>query len=396
MKRVYLKLLIISMVLTIFSDTACHAQCPWGFVSSGVAYDTTVTTGSGNYATQFKFPKFNPEDGMVVCVKLCVTITGIVSMILENNVTSPAIYNISYNRRDTISGPALTSPLTNGVTIGYGPYNLDATDGVAFSGPDFISIGPDTVLQSVSICRTITDTVDLSQFYGLDSVTYNYSISAGASVTGSGDYLFSVGTTGIVNYKLEYCYCPAWILPINVHLFDLNKKAADKVELRWTGSDDASTNYHYEIEVSSDGHNFSGVGSVQKNSTTDNDLYKYLYAVGAGNRGVYFFRIKQIWSNGYTRYSEVKSMALEKSTLPGYTIYPNPSSGIVGIKFDNILSGKILVLISNAQGQTVTRREIEVSGPSYRQIATLQRGVYWLKMTDVTSHLSCVNQLFIK
>jgi hypothetical protein len=394
MKHVYLKLIIISAVLIIFSSTVCYAQCPWGFVASGVAYDTTVTTGSGNYSTQFKFPKFDPQNGMVVCVKLCVTITGRVSMYLENNVTAPTTYNISYYRNDTLSGPALSSPLTSYVFAGYGPYDLAASDGVPFSGPDFMSIGPDTILQAVSMCRTITDTADLSQFYGLDSVTYNYSINANAIVTGSGDYLFSVATTGIVNYRLEYCYCPAWILPVNVHQFDLNKKANDKVELRWTGSDDGSTNYHYEIEVSNDGHNFSSVGSVQKNSTTDN--YDYLYAVGAGNRGVYFFRIKQIWTNGYTRFSEVKSMALEKSTLPGYTIYPNPSSGIVGIKFDNILSGKILVLISNAQGQTVTRKEIEVSGPSYRQIATLPRGVYWLKMTDVTSHLSCVNQLFIK
>jgi hypothetical protein len=394
MKHVYLKLLIISMGLTIFSGTVGYAQCPWGFVPSGVAYDTTVTTGSGNYSTQFKFPKFNPQDGMVVCVKLCVTITGKVSMWLENNVAAPTTYNISYYRNDTISGPALSSPLTNYVFAGYGPYNLGATDGVPFSGPDFVAVGPDSVLKAVSICRTITDTADLSQFYGLDSVTYNYSINANAIVTGSGDYLFSVATTGIVNYRLEYCYCPAWILPINVHQFDLNKKAEDKVELKWKGADDGTTNYHYEIETSRDGHHFATVGSVEKNSTTDN--YQYLYAAGAGDRGVYFFRIKQVWTNGYTRFSEVKSMALEKSTLPGYTIYPNPSSGIVGIKFDNILSGKILVLISNAQGQTVTRKEIEVSGPSYRQIATLQRGVYWLKITDVTSHLSCVNQLFIK
>src|ERR1700730_11564976 len=98
MKHVYLKLSIISAVFTIFSGTVGYAQCPWGFASSSVAYDTTVTTGSGNYSTQFKFPKFNPQKGMVVCVKLCVTITGIVNMKLENNVTSPATYNIDYIR----------------------------------------------------------------------------------------------------------------------------------------------------------------------------------------------------------------------------------------------------------------------------------------------------------
>ena len=91
-----------------------------------------------------------------------------------------------------MSGPALSSPLTSYVFAGYGPYDLAATDGVPLSGPDYVSIGPDTVLKAVSVCRTITDTADLSQFYGLDSVTYNYSINANAIVTGSGDYLFQL------------------------------------------------------------------------------------------------------------------------------------------------------------------------------------------------------------
>ena len=94
------------------------------------------------------------------------------------------------------------------------------------------------------------------------------------------------------------------------------------------GSDDGSTNYHYEVLVSNDGHNFSSVGSVQKNSTTDN--YEYLYAVGAGNRGVYFFRIKQIWTNGYTRFSEVKSLAQRKICIyPDTQFIPIAPSGIV-------------------------------------------------------------------
>jgi len=37
-----------------------------------------------------------------------------------------------------------------------------------------------------------------------------------------------------------------------------------------------------------------------------------------------------------------------------------------------------------------------VTGSSYQQVATLQSGIYWLRLTDVTSQLSSVNQLFIK
>ena len=149
MNKLYTKVLSVSFLFLMVASYSTYAQCPHGYVPSGIAFDTTVSTGSGSYATQFSFPKIDPQNGMVVCVRLCLTITGRVSMFLENNVTSPAIYDINYKRKDTLSGPGLNSPLTNQVNVDYGPYNLDATDGNPLSGPDFQSIGPDTVLRSV-------------------------------------------------------------------------------------------------------------------------------------------------------------------------------------------------------------------------------------------------------
>ena len=382
------------LFMCLISSTS-YAQCPHGYVPSGVAFDTTVSTGSGNYATQFSFPKIDPQDGMVICVKLCLTITGRVSMFLENNVTSPAIYNINYKRKDTLRGVGLSSPLTNQVTVNYGPYNLDATDGNPLSGPDFQSVGPDTVLRSVSICHTIIDSVDLSQFYGSDSVTYDYNINAGATVTGSGDYLFSVGTQGTVNYKLEYCICPVVVLPLNVHDFFAKKVSADKAELKWTGIEDIENVYRYDIEYSTDGHHFSSIGSVQKNEAIDN-IYKYMYSSGDNAAGMRFFRIKQVYSNGYSRYSNIRAVALESSAIPKFSIYPNPSNGIVGIKFDNIPDGQFDIQIYNTQGKTVMKKEVATVGLSYVQMAPLKRGVYWMKMTDTKSRMSCVNQLIIK
>lgn len=371
-----------------------YAQCSGSVIPGDVAYDTTVSTGSGNYNTLFSFPKFDPANGMVTCVKLCLTITGRVSMLLENNVTAAAIYNILYNRKDTLTGQGLSSPLTNDISVSYGPYNLAASDGVSFSGPDFISIGPDTVLRSVSICRTLTDSIDLVPFYGHDSVNYNYSINAGASVTGSGDYLFSVSTQGSVNYKLQYCYCPNAVLPLNIHNFMVTKKGTDRAALQWIAQDDHGSNYHYEVEVSRDGYHFSSISTLSVNPASSD--YNYLYAIGENAGGRYFFRIKQVYSNGYTRFSEIKYTDLDRSETPQFTLYPNPSSGIVGIKFDNIQTGQLMVQIFNTQGQKIIEKGIAATGSSYQQISVLQQGTYWLKVTDIVSRLSCVKQLFIK
>lgn len=385
--------LLFAVIFQCYSNKS-YSQCSGSGTPGAVAYDTTVTTGSGNYNTVFSFPKFDPTNGMVTCVKLCLTITGRVSMLLENNVTASAIYNILYNRKDTLSGQGLSSPLTNDISVSYGPYNLAASDGVSFSGPDFISIGPDTVLRSVSVCRTLTDSIDLVPFYGHDSVNYNYSINAGASVTGSGDYLFSVSTQGSVNYNLQYCYCPNAVLPLNIHNFTVTKKGDDRADLQWIGQDDHGSNYHYEVEVSRDGYHFSSISSLSVNPRSSD--YNYLYAMGENTGGRYFFRVKQVYSNGYTRFSEIKYADLERSASPQFTLYPNPSGGIVGIKFDNIQTGQLMVQIFNTQGQKTLEKRIEASGSSYRQITVLQQGSYWLKVTDIISRLSCVKQLIIK
>jgi hypothetical protein len=69
---------------------------------------------------------------------------------------------------------------------------------------------------------------------------------------------------------------------------------------------------------------------------------------------------------------------------------------VVGIKFDNNESGKHKLEIFNAQGQTVVRKDIVLSANSYQQIANLQSGMYWVKLTDLSSQLSAVSQLYIK
>jgi hypothetical protein len=116
-----------------------------------------------------------------------------------------------------------------------------------------------------------------------------------------------------------------------------------------------------------------------------------------GESGMYYFRIKQIYSNGYVRYSNIKQVALENSASTKFSVYPNPSSGIVGIKFDNTLSGEFNALIYNTQGQMTVNKDIVVTqGSSYRELARLVPGVYWLRLTDKKSLESSVNQFLIK
>jgi len=400
MKPVYFRISSVTTLILflIFTYHLSCAQCSGGSPGGQTAYDTTIAFGSGIVATEVKFPKFDPTTGMVTCVRLCVTIKGIIDTVaLENFTNAPQTGSYTYTRKDTIRGPGIPTFLTSAPTnLSFGPFPLSATNGVFGSGPDFYSNGPDTVLTKV-LCSNISDSATIAQFYGVnDSVTYNYSIDADAiGIVTGGSSLAFVLSSALVNFHFEYCTCPPIALPLNIHQFSVTKLTADKAELKWTGFDDPYVDYYYEAQVSRDGHNFITIGSLPKN-TSNSDPYRVIYRAVNGESGIYYFRIKQTYPSGYSRYSNIRQAELKNSDFPIFTIYPNPSNGIVGIKFDNIYTGHLNIQIYNSQGQTLVKKDISAIGLSYAQVAMLRTGVYWMKLTDLKSQATCVNQLLIK
>lgn len=399
MKHMYLRLFSATIFLSfiIACQTNTYAQCPDGQPAGATAFDTTIRFGSGIVVTDVKFPKFDPQNGMVTCVRLCVTIKGIIDTIaMENYTNAPQTGSYTYIRKDTITGPGIATQLTSSANISSPSFPLAANDGVFFSGPDFYSQGPDTVLTRV-LCSNISDSATISQFYGVnDSVKYNYRVDAilNDQVTGGSAFKF-VLSSALVNFHFEYCTCPAEVLPLNVRRFDINKITESVAELKWSGYDDMFANYHYEVELSRDGHSFISINSFTKHND-GNESYKMTYTVPNAENGVFYFRIKQVYSNGYVRYSNIKQVTLGSSSNVKFLVSPNPSTGIVGIKFDNSTSGHFNIKIYNAQGQMVVSKEVVVNGSSYMEVANLKSGIYWLRLIDKKSQTSSATQLLIK
>lgn len=387
------------LVFLLTINTNINAQCPMGYPPGSTAFDTTIAFPTGTTSIPVKFPQFDPVNGMVTCVRLCVTITGIIdTLAMQNYAASSQTATFVYTRNDQITGPGIISPLSNSANLTYGPPGniLTAYDGIPGAGTDFYSMADDTILNE-QLCRTISDSATIVQFYGHDSVTYNYDInvSTNATITG-GSSSTLVLTSALVNFHFEYCTCPIVTLPLSIRNFFVTKISDNTAELKWNAFDDLETNYRYEVELSKDGRNFFNVGQVAKNMSENSNVYKFIYTASPSYTGVHFFRIRQVYTNGYSRFSDIRTIDLKNSVYTGFDIYPNPSTGIIGIKFDNNESGKKLVEVYNTQGQKVMQKELVVTGLSYHQLGTLQQGTYWLRLTDVTSRLSRVNQLFIK
>ena len=377
--------------------SAGYSQCPNGQPAGGTAYDTTILLPAGLVSKEVKFPQFDPQMGMVTCVRLCVTIKGIIDTVaLQNYSSSSQNGSYTYDRTDQVTGPGIGAPLSSTANLSFGPFPLTAYDGIPGAGSDFYSKGSDTVLTRV-LCVNISDSTTIAQFYGTDSVSYFYDVNASAiGVVPGGSSSTLVLSSALVNFHFEYCTCPATALPLNIYAFNIYKLTENKVDIKWSGYDDDFFNYYYEAEVSRDGINFSGIGSHQKN-TEGNEPYQLTFTAASGESGMYYFRIKQVYSNGYVRYSNINQVVLKNSATIKFLLYPNPSKGIVGIKFDNSLTGQFTVLIYNTQGQMTIKKDIVVAaGSSYMELARLVPGVYWLRLTDKKSLESSVNQLLIK
>ena len=258
----YLLLFLFAMLVVVQSSSA---QCPDGQPEGGTAFDTTILIPAGIVSKNVKFPQFDPQTGMVTCVRLCVTIKGIVDTVaLQNFSSSAQVGSYTYDRTDQITGPGISTPLNSTANLTFGPFPLTAYDGIAGAGSDFYSAGSDTVLTRV-LCHNISDSATIVQFYGTDSVAYDYDVNASAiGIVPGGSSSTLVLSSAMVNFRFEYCTCPSAVLPLNVHAFNIVRLATGKIELNWTGFDDFLAEYYYEAEVSKNGKNFSSIGTLPK------------------------------------------------------------------------------------------------------------------------------------
>lgn len=388
------KIFLTAWAVAVFS-MAGKAQCPDGQLVTGLHYDSTVNLPPGVQNAEIKFPKFNPANGMVTYMRLCLTISGVVdSLSFENTGNVPYNYSAHYSRFDELTGDGLSTPLNN---YAFRPYsfNLAATDGANGAGPDFGYVIHDTILNQVTVCRNITNS---ALFYGSDSLVYNYFINAGITIPSggsNGNANIGIATSGSISISMDFFYCPPVALPFNIRSFFAEKSGAAKATLKWTGYDDAGSNYHYVAEWSRDGVHFSPITSLPKKNGSLNNSYEVGFNALDGE-GLYYFRVKQVYANGYVRFSQTRQLHLGNTGSGKFSVFPNPSDGIVGIKFDTDTQGQYTIQIFNTQGQLMMMKEVTAASSSYLKIGTLKAGMYFVKATEKTTAESFVSQLLVK
>ncbi len=233
---------------------------------------------------------------------------------------------------------------------------------------------------------------------GGGAIYSNSTLAAASSVAGgiagttsglSSNYGASNGNTGIIKTNIQQSNSPAF--PLNcvvlaVSFLDVSAVADNGVvNVAWTVAREVNTT-NYVVERSTDGSNFTAIGSTPYAGApgTDNS-YQYpdngAYAIG----GTIYYRIREQETGGQTVYSKVVSVRL--SGLAGkLSVYPNPAQGVATISFQSSMEETVSLRLFDIRGNQLWTRQFEAqTGQNMVQIdciPTLPEGVYILQWSD--------------
>ncbi len=218
------------------------------------------------------------------------------------------------------------------------------------------------------------------------------SVAGGVSGTtsgGSSNYGASNGNAGIIKTNIQQANAPDFPLNCTVlaaGFLDVNAVGDNGVvNVSWTVTREVNTT-NYVVERSTDGTNFTAIGSTPYSGApgTDN-TYQYpdngAYAIG----GTLYYRIHEQETGGQTVYS--KTVAVRLGGLTGkVSVYPNPAQSVSAISFQSSAEETVSLRLFDVRGNQLWTRQYEAqTGLNTVQIdciPTLPEGVYLLQWSD--------------
>lgn len=170
--------------------------------------------------------------------------------------------------------------------------------------------------------------------------------------------------------------CCMVVLPIELAFFETELKN-EKTEIRWKTLSETN-NKHFEIEKSLDAETYQSIGIVNGHGTTK-EVNNYAFVDANPSKGVTYYRLKQIDTDGSFSYSAISSVYNEIDQIQ---FYPNPSDN--NIKFEKLHEGD-KISIKNLIGEIVL--EESLFSDKTLNVSMLSSGTYLLSFNGKTKKL---------
>ncbi|MCH2224435.1 MAG: T9SS type A sorting domain-containing protein [Crocinitomicaceae bacterium] len=168
--------------------------------------------------------------------------------------------------------------------------------------------------------------------------------------------------------------CTPLVLPVELLDFQATAIQNQVVLTEWITASEINNDY-FSIERSQDAINWQQAGTMNGVGNS-NELMNYSFVDWEPHDDLSYYRLRQFDVNGDIQISDIRAVYVE---LNNYTIYPNPTTGLLYVKGIDIDTKQLS--ITNLLGQTIID-QIEIIDSSPRSltidIASLTNGVYVL------------------
>lgn len=385
------------------------AQCTCANGSAATPITNTLTLSPTNASSAtLTFPKMDPSIGDLACLSLAYNLSASSISGARNLAPSTALLPTS-NPLYTPTGKTeysfdlLTSATINGPGFSvvkpyhtyYGPDSLGA-----YGQPDdTITYGPDNVLNGISGTRNFGAN---PAYLGSGSISLSYSISGGLTTTEGGlNYVQKVQTTYWGDFTLTYYWCPSTPLAISIEDFTATPQG-HSILLQWLANINPN-NSIYEIQISTDGKNFTSLTqtTADPDATGPTAKYQYQYNPDQTNVDKLYFRIRETTATGKIGYSQVlvvnKNGSAEAAFI-SYQVYPNPVTNSLSFRFNSAQNGRFRLELVNTAGQVVQQKAVTLAGTSEIGMDLNPRpvkGLYFLRTTDLTHDRQYTSKVYV-
>jgi hypothetical protein len=182
------------------------------------------------------------------------------------------------------------------------------------------------------------------------------------------------GTANWLMDDLSITYAVS-VLAANLSSFDGALTGTNKASLKWSSGGETSL-AKYEVERSTDGINYTGIGSVTANG---NSAGSYEYTDVNVARTINFYRLKMVNTNGSFTYSSIVRVNNKPGLSSTVTVYPSPASSTISTEFSAEQPHDASLTVIDATGRVYIQQNIKVQKGNNNitvPVTKLSKGTY--------------------
>jgi hypothetical protein len=361
---------IMVLCLGLFQQTPSLAQCVNNLGTR--TYDTSLVSNGFNIFS-LSFPKWSPDSGLLVSVKMSVEVSSQYSFTLKNADMQTATYQLSVGQEDQFSGTMMTpyTNLTPPQMIGSFPLLPGQT----------ISQGPFTFLDKHVSSDSIT-TVAPFLGGGMIDISYMSFTYTNLSTINNAMYYYGATIANSMHFSLQYLYCKSGgVLATNLTRWAAELQAPRTARLEWSAVNEVPGRLYY-IQRSSDGVSFTDIASLPAKADNPSQDYALSDPLPESAGGSFYYRLRMD-DQGSLSYSAVRQINLT-SDLQGLRVYPNPAVDFINIDPGQAAAGNWQVDILSANGSLIQRETFAQARTMHLNFRTkMSAGTYFVRALDL-------------